>query len=290
MSQTHRPKISAGYQVGMLTVTAATEKRKNSYIIWECRCSCGGSVLLDTRTLQQGNVTSCGCQTSLRSGAKDLTGRRFGRLVCVEPTQLRGPGGTMIWNCLCDCGNTCQADSSHLTKGAKKSCGCWGHPPRKELEGKRFGMLTVVDYAGKRAGMHRWKCLCDCGKETIVGQTLLQSGKTRSCGCLQKTVIYDNLLLYGGTSVTLLEAGKRRKNPNNKSGYTGVYQDARTGKWQAQIKFQKKTYYLGSYDNIQDAVDARKRGEKMHEDFLNWFYCTYPDKKKGDILHDGSKK
>lgn len=44
-------------------------------------------------------------------------------------------------------------------------------------------MLTVLEYAGKQGGMHRWRCLCDCGKESIVGQTLLQSGKNKSCGC-----------------------------------------------------------------------------------------------------------
>lgn len=151
-------------------------------------------------------------------------------------------------------------------------------------------MLTVQAYAGKRAGMHRWKCLCDCGQETIVGQTLLQSGKTRSCGCIQKSIIYDNLKLCDGTSVTILEANKRHRNSNNKSGYTGVYQNARTGKWQAQISFRRKTYFLGSYENIQDAVAARKRGEEMYDDFLNWYYLTYPDKKKGEPRNDGNGK
>jgi len=46
-------------------------------------------------------------------------------------------------------------------------------------------------------------------KETVVGQTLLQTGKTKSCGCLQATVIYDNLKLCEGTSVTLLEFPKK---------------------------------------------------------------------------------
>lgn len=290
MSQYHRPQISIGHKIGMLTVFAATKNRKNGYTIWDCRCDCGGNLFLDTRALQRCTVTDCGCQSKVKPGAKDLTGQRFGRLVCIEPTNLRGPGGGIIWNCLCDCGNTCQAVSTQLSNGYKKSCGCWGHPPRKEFEGKRFGMLTVQAYAGKRAGMHRWKCLCDCGQETIVGQTLLQSGKTRSCGCIQKSIIYDNLKLCDGTSVTILEANKRHRNSNNKSGYTGVYQNARTGKWQAQISFRRKTYFLGSYENIQDAVAARKRGEEMYDDFLNWYYLTYPDKKKGEPRNDGNGK
>ena len=39
-----------------------------------------------------------------------------------------------------------------------------------DFVGKRFGKLTVVEYAEKKEGMHCWKCLCDCGNETIVGQ------------------------------------------------------------------------------------------------------------------------
>lgn len=280
MNQKHRPQINVGHQVGLLTVLSPTDIRKNGYTVWDCRCNCGGNLLLDTRTLQRGTVTDCGCQSHVKPGAKDLTGQRFGKLVCVEPTALRGAGGGIIWNCLCDCGNTCQAVTTQLTSGYKKSCGCLGHPPHKQFEGKRFGMLTVQAYAGKHAGMHRWKCLCDCGGETIVGQTLLQTGKTRSCGCIQKTIIYDNLKLCDGTSVTILEANKQHRNANNKSGYTGIYRSSRTGKWQAQIRFKKKAFFLGSYDHIEDAIAARKQGENMHDRFLKWFYSTYPDDEK----------
>lgn len=269
--------IDAGFHVGQLTVQAATDKRKNGYTVWECRCECGGSILLDTRALQRGAIRDCGCG-KLKPGMKDLTGRRFGRLVCLEPTDQRGKSGGTVWRCRCDCGNTCFAVSTQLTNGYKKSCGCWGHPPLKDFIGKRFGQLTVLSYAGKRAGMHRWKCRCDCGKETIVGQTLLQTGKTKSCGCLQAASIVENLKLCDGTSVAKLEASKRRTLSSNTSGYTGVYRSAKSGKWQAQITFKGKTYYLGAYEKLEDAVKARRRGEEMHDDFLDWYYAEHKKK------------
>lgn len=144
--------------------------------------------------------------------------------------------------------------------------------------GKRFGKLIVIGYGGKRAGMHRWKCLCDCGNETIVGQTLLQSGKTKSCGCIQAETIKENLKLVDGTSVTMLEAAKERLISSNTSGYTGVYQDKKSGKWRAQITFKKKTYYLGSFEKIEDAIKARRRGEEIHDNFLKWYYSEYLEK------------
>lgn len=45
-------------------------------------------------------------------------------------------------------------------------------------------------------------------------------------------------------------------------------------KWQAQITFRGKTYFLGAYEMIEDAVAARKRGEEMHDQFLEWYYTT----------------
>lgn len=273
-------KIRPGYRIGKLTVREATDRRKNGYTIWSCACDCGGCIELDTRTLQRGTVRDCGCKTRVRAGQKDLTGQRFGRLVCLEPTEERSKnGGGVIWRCRCDCGNECLSPSGQLLKGYKKSCGCLSHPPLKDYVGKRFGMLTIIEYAGKHNGMHRWKCRCDCGNETVVGQTLLQSGKTKSCGCLQTSVVKENLQLCEGTSVTILESLKNHKNSNNTSGYTGVYQNKKSGRWIAQIGFRGKMYYLGSYEKIEDAVRARKCGEEMHEEFLEWYYSSYPGHK-----------
>ena len=266
------PRIGIGYQIGHLTVDYPTDEKHSGYTVWHCKCDCGGEILLDTRYLQRGTITDCGCITKVKPGQRDLTGKRFGRLVCIEPAEKRNEKGALIWRCRCDCGNEVLAPLTQLTQGYKKSCGCLGHPPLKEFMGKRFGQLTVIEYAGKRAGMHRWKCVCDCGNETIVGQSLLQSGKTKSCGCLQAATIVENLKLCEGTSVTILEAVKHRRLPTNQSGYTGVYRSKKSGKWVAQITFKRKTYYLGSYDKIEDAVKARHRGEEMHDDFLKRYY------------------
>ena len=94
-------KIGIGYRCGRLTVTEQTADRKNGYIVWQCSCDCGGSILLDTRALQRGSVRDCGC-SKIKPGMKNLTGRRFGKLVCLEPTQERGTNGGIIWLCRCD--------------------------------------------------------------------------------------------------------------------------------------------------------------------------------------------
>ena len=76
-----------------------------------------------------------------------------------------------------------------------------------------------------------------------------------------------------GTSVTSLEARiSRPPIATNTSGYNGVYFNKKNEKWVAQIGFKGKTFYLGSFDDIRDAIKARKRSEEMYEDFLEWYY------------------
>lgn len=51
--------------------------------------------------------------------------------------------------------------------------------PRKDLRGMKFGKLTPIEWI--RGGS--WRCICDCGNETIVDTRNLMSGHTQSCGC-----------------------------------------------------------------------------------------------------------
>ncbi len=55
----------------------------------------------------------------------------------------------------------------------------------KDLAGKRFGRLSVIEYA--ETDKHRralWKCVCDCGQESVAAGANLLCGHTKSCGCL----------------------------------------------------------------------------------------------------------
>ncbi len=275
-----RANIQIGYRIGKLTVVAPTAQRKSGYTVWHCQCDCGGEIFLDTRCLQRGTVRDCGCETVVKPGQRDITGQRFGKLTALYPTEKRGSGGSMIWHCKCDCGGEVDAPLHQLTAGYRKSCGCLGNPPVKDIIGKQFGDLTVTAYDGNREGTYFWRCRCKCGRETVVRQYNLLLGHTKSCGCLQKEQIRNNLRLVDGTSVTLLEAAKTHVIASNSSGYSGVYWNKKSQKWAAQITFKRKTYYLGLYGKIEDAVKARRLGEEMHNDFLQWYYYTYPTSRK----------
>lgn len=53
-------------------------------------------------------------------------------------------------------------------------------------------------------------------------------------------------------------------NKNNTSGCTGVTFEKRSQKWISLIQYNNKTYYLGSYENKDDAIKARKDGERLY--------------------------
>lgn len=57
---------------------------------------------------------------------------------------------------------------------------------RMDLNGRKFGKLTVLKYSYVSHGNSFWECRCDCGNTVTVQGGHLLSGHTLSCGCYQK--------------------------------------------------------------------------------------------------------
>lgn len=56
---------------------------------------------------------------------------------------------------------------------------------RLDISGKKFGRLTVLEYAfTNKSRKSMWKCKCECGNEIVVSGSHLVNGHTQSCGCL----------------------------------------------------------------------------------------------------------
>lgn len=87
-------------------------------------------------------------------------------------------------------------------------------PQRIEMVGRRFGRLTVTEFAGRRQGKNRstlWRCVCDCGGQSVVDGSTLRSGAVKGCGCLRGHQRLINLVgqKYGRLTVTAY-AGESR--------------------------------------------------------------------------------
>jgi hypothetical protein len=69
----------------------------------------------------------------------------------------------------------------------------------RDLNGQKFGRLTVVCAAGRVPRKHgsrikqviQWKCQCECGAITFLISEVLTRGNTQSCGCLYREKVCE---------------------------------------------------------------------------------------------------
>lgn len=155
-------------------------------------------------------------------------------------------------------------DSIRTSGRGRRSGTDSGQPRPKDWVGKSFGSLTVTAYDGRRGGKHYWRCRCSCGREAVVCQSNLQAGHTRSCGCLSNPAGTRHFV--EGTCIESIRS--RRVSASNRSGVRGVYRNKRTGRWAAQITFQGKTRYLGSFGSLEEAARVREQAERLFDEFL----------------------
>lgn len=69
--------------------------------------------------------------------------------------------------------------------------------PLLSLIGQKFGLLSPIEYLGRRHHSSYWRCRCDCGKETSVYASSLKTGEVLSCGCYRKARMANLTLKHG---------------------------------------------------------------------------------------------
>lgn len=259
-----------GKRFGQLTVLEYDRTKQK----WKCQCDCGNTIYKTTGHLNA-NAVSCGCAQK-----KDLTGKRFGKLMVLSKTENR-KRGAYLWRCQCDCGNICEKTTGDLNSGSAISCGCsWRQAAVRA--GERYGKLVAVRPTEHRSSKSVvWECRCDCGNIITVRATLLTSGHTTSCGCAKRELDerrdFKKILTY--TDNTCIEfarnIGRARTTTSPDTGVRGVIMKG--GKYQAQIVFQKKRYYLGRYSKLEDAINARKQAEYRVEEYVEEYLSGNPN-------------
>lgn len=176
-----------------------------------CQCKCGKQKDISRDNLLHNRGTKCTHINITRPNRiKDLTGQKFGRLTVLykDENDYFTKGGNKIyqWICQCDCGTILSVERNKLKSGHTQSCGCL-HAEKlgmdideyrlkysslkgntgilKDLTGKKFGKLTVLRRDEKSSSKClKWVCKCECGSIVSVSRNNLNSGHTRSCGCI----------------------------------------------------------------------------------------------------------
>lgn len=90
--------------------------------------------------------------------------------------------------------------------------------PRRQMIGQKFGRLTVIELAGRRERRLLYRCVCDCGTETVKLAGSLQNGETRSCGCLSSETQIATKTTHGHSKTATYRSWSHMKtrclNPN----------------------------------------------------------------------------
>lgn len=152
---------------------------------------CGNIKIIDYQHLKNRLYKDCPECKPKPQLTYDLTGQRFGMLTVIKRVEnhVQKNGSTKVqYECLCDCGNTCIVQSTHLRSKHSTSCGCFSKKlflerHLKDITGNRYGKLTAVERIWINNKPY-WRCVCDCGREKITEVRYLNSGKVNSCGCL----------------------------------------------------------------------------------------------------------
>lgn len=132
----------------------------------------------------------------------DLTNKRFGNLIALKRTKSSTHG--YYWLCQCDCGNQKEILGYNLISQNTKSCGkCKQNNKKKlqsqqkrknpknqfsqkDLSNQQFGCwVALYPTRQNTSGNYYWYCKCSCGTEREVLEGSLQSGKSKSCGCIR---------------------------------------------------------------------------------------------------------
>ena len=149
------------------------------------------------------------------------------------------------------------------------------YPKREIKPGTRYGRLRVLGEAERKGYM---TCCCDCGKIKDIRKTSLTANcsRTLSCGCIQREKArkrgkkeflkrieqYVEVNRQFDTNFHVIENQQPPK--NNTSGVKGVSWCKEREKWEVYLNVHGKRIRLGRYQNLEDAIRARKSAEEQY--------------------------
>lgn len=192
-------------------------------------------------------------ENKLPKGVKNLIGFTTGKLTVIEFSHL---ARRSYWKCLCECGNTVVKPQDKLTSGEVKSCGC--------LKNKSFGhkkLYKVWQGIHYRTSNPKSSDYHNYGGRGIkvapVWATFSPFLDWALSSGYEEGLTLDRIDTNGDYSPDncrwtdwKVQALNRRHRK-----YVGIYK--RGDHYSARLKRDGKVYYLGTYNTLDEAYQAR---------------------------------
>ena len=194
---------------GSLTAIEPTEQRVNGKVVWKCLCDCGNEHFVTSANLKSGSVKSCGkCSLTNENKTKTLEyrvpvkGDIINNWEIIEKLDEK-KDKYYLYKCKCiKCGTIKKKKITEI-KQSKSFC---DQCRRIDRTGNKYEKLTVLKLDQERTTSRKtfWICQCECGNIVSVNSSNLESGNTKSCGCLNfslgeekiKTILQQHNIKY----------------------------------------------------------------------------------------------
>lgn len=277
-----------GKKFGKLTVLKEVEESSN-HRMFLCKCECGNEKIIRGAHLSSGETKSCGCL--LR---KDITGQKFGMLTAIEPILEKPKNRQYKWKCICDCGNIVNVDIGSLTSGNTKSCGKHFKP-----KGKLNGLSNSRIYMIHAYMKNRCNCPENTGYPNYGGRGIkvceewdnpengfMNFYKWSMENGYSDDLSIDRIDVNGNYcpqncrwADMTTQARNQRVRSTNRSGVTGITvsnEKGRRKKYRATFQLGEKRIVIGSFEKLEDAIEARRQAELKY-----WGYTKIPKETAG---------
>lgn len=255
-----KPSDLSGQRFGNLVAISLNEEAKrDDHCYWNCICDCGNSCVVRSTCLKSGHTTTCGyCGGVRHSGNRDgIYNRKKQKRKYIpvkrekehksssktnnthieykhESKEKIGKNeyrieGSTVYVTLSNCNDEmiCDLDDWEQCKKYTWHKDDKGYPSNANK--KRFHRLILPKKDGKVLDH--------------INRNKLDNRKSN--------------LRYVNFSINI---ANRESLAGKPSYMIGVY-STENGKWKARIGYKRKVYHLGTFDNVEDAILARKEAE-----------------------------
>lgn len=233
----------------------------------------------------------------------DLTGRTLGTVKILGRTQPKiSVHSSVVWDCLCICGNITQFNSSQLSTLKLPNCGCLRNmeaPPNEAPRGSRWIALTkgkyaLVDEADYDAvSQHSWTAFPTKNYQYFYASNLHLGRMHRWLVGAARGVLVDhkdrNPLNNRRDNLRVCTYRQNSQNKGRRSDSRAPFKGIhwRSGYWDASIQINGKTHQLGRFTDPESAAIAYDSAAKEH--YGEFACCNFPETKVLNILPGGAK-